>query len=147
MYLFIDKGHSQAPLSKMSLPGWGAGDIIALSKLAIQVHTCYKDAPQTYRHITEEVKSLEIIINKAVQHFESTSLSMNARQEGQEILKSCASVLLDLNALILKYNSLASANKRHQVFKKIKLGAEDITTLRARLTSNTCLLNAFIQRF
>lgn len=122
------------------------GDFLAISKLAIQVRASYKDAPQNYRQISEEVKSLEIIINKAVQHFESNTLSADDRQEGQEVLKSCASVLLDLNALVLKYNSLASAKKR-QVFKKIKLGGEDITTLRARLTSNTGLLNAFIQRF
>ena len=122
------------------------GDILAISKLAIQVHTFYKDAPQNYRQISEEVKSLEIIINQAAQHFASTTLSNNDRQEGQEILKGCESVLLDLNSIVEKYSSLASVNKR-QVFKKIKLGAEDITTLRARLTSNTGLLNSFIQGF
>ena len=44
-----------------------------------------------------------------------------------------------------KYNALASSNTS-QVFKRIKLGTEDIVTLRARLTSNTILLNSFVQR-
>ena len=130
----------------MSLLGWGVGDIIAISRLAIKVHSFYKDAPKNYRHISEEVKSLEIIINKAAQHFEGTTLSDNDRQEGQEVLKGCESVLLDLSALVEKYNSLASTNKR-QVLKKVKFGAEEITALRARLASNTGLLNGFIQRF
>ena len=126
--------------------GFGFGDIIAISRLALQVHTAYKDAPKNYRHISEEVKSLEIIINKAVQYSGSTTLIDNNQQLGQEALKGCQSVLEDLNSLIEKYNSLASANKR-QVFKKVKLGSEDIATLRARLISNTGLLNSFIQRF
>lgn len=62
------------------------------------------------------------------------------------MLKGCQSILEDLNSLIEKYNSIASSSK-HQVFKKVKLGSEDIATLRARLISNTGLLNGFIQRF
>ena len=87
-----------------------------------------------------------MIINKAIRHFESTSLSDNNRKEGQVVLKSCQNVLEDLNSLIEKYNSLASANTS-QILKRVKLGTEDITTLRVRLISNTGLLNGFIQRY
>ena len=110
------------------------------------MYSAYKDAPSNYKHISKEVKSLEITINKAVQHFGNTTFSDNNRQLGQEALEGCQSVLEDLNSLIEKYNSLASTNKR-QVFKKVKLGTEDIATLRARLMSNTISLNGFIQRF
>ena len=131
----------------MAAIGWGVGDIIAISQLALKVHSAYKDAPRSYRHISEEAKSLQIIINKAVKHFDSTTLSGNDLQEGQEVLKGCQSVLEDLNSLIEEYNSLVSVNKR-QFFKKVKLGTtEDIVILRGRLISNTVLLNGFIQRF
>ena len=126
--------------------GLGMGDIIAISKLAVKVYIAYKDAPNEYKHVTEEVKSLHIMVKKAAQHFESTTLDDNARQDGQEILKGCQSVLGDLNTLIKKYNSLASANPG-QVFHRIRLGTEDIATLRARLTSNALLLSSFIRRF
>ena len=128
--------------------GWGVGDIIAISRLALKVHSAYEDAPENYRHISEreEVRSLQIMINKAVKHFESTALSDNDRQEGQEILKGCQSVLEDLESLIEEYKSLPSANTS-QVFKRLKLGAEDIPTLRVRLISNSGLLNGFIHRF
>lgn len=86
--------------------GWSVGDIIAISRLAAKVYTAYKDAPDDYRHISDEVKSLQIIIDKAAQHFESTTLSTNNRQEGQEVLKGCQNVLEDLNSLIEKYKGL-----------------------------------------
>ena len=126
--------------------GWAVSDIMAISNLAIKVFTAYKDAPSHYKNIAEEVKSLQIIINKAAQHFQSTTLSDKDRQEGQEVLKGCKSILGDLNSLIEKYNSLASAGVG-QVFERVKLGTEDIATLRARLTSNATLLSSFIRRF
>ena len=127
--------------------GYGVGDIMAVSRLALKVYTAYKDAPDDYRNIADEVKSLHIIINKAARHFESTALSNTIQQEGKEVLEGCQNVFKDLDALIEKYNALAPANANtSQVFRRIKLGTEDIVTLRARLTSNTILLNSFIQR-
>ena len=124
----------------------GVGDIIAISQLAVKVYAAYKDAPKNYQHISEEVMSLQILINKAIQCFESTDLSGSDQQLGQGVLKGCQSVLEDLSSLIEKYNSLTSANSS-QALKRVKLGTEDIATLRARLISNTGLLNGFIQRF
>ena len=125
--------------------GFGVGDIMAISELALKVYTAYKDAPDDYRNIADEVKSLHIIIEETAQHFKSTTLSDKKQQGGKEVLEGCQNVLKDLDALIEKYNALASSNTS-QVFQRIKLGTEDIVTLRARLTSNTTLLNSFIQR-
>ena len=120
---------------------------MAVSRLAPKVYTAYKDAPDDYRNIADEVNSLHIIINEATQHFESTTLSNKKQQGGTKILEGCQNVLKDLDALIEKYNALAPANANtSQVFRRIRLGTEDIVTLRARLTSNTTLLNSFIQR-
>ena len=131
----------------MSMFGWGVGDIATISALVAKVCIAYKSAPDNYRNISEEVRSLQILINRAVRHGgETTTLSDDDRKEGQEVLKGCQSILEDLNSLIEKYNSLSSANTG-QVFTKIKLGTEDIGTLRLRLISNTLLLNTFIQRF
>ena len=126
--------------------GWGVGDILSISQLAVTVYTAYQDAPSNYKNIVKEVKSLQTIIDKAAKHFDSTSLSDSDRQDGQEVLKGCQSVLEDLNSLINKYNRLASTSER-QVFKRVKLGIEDIGTLKARLKSNAVLLSGFIRRF
>ena len=126
--------------------GWGVGDIITISELAVKVYTAYKDAPDNYRNISEEVVGLRVLIDEAEQHFESTAISGDDRQNGEKTLKSCRSVLEDLNSLIEKYKSLASTNNS-LAFKRVKLGSEDIATLRARLTSNATLLSNFIRRF
>ena len=122
--------------------GWGVGDIMAISRLAMKVHEAYKDAPDEYRQLSEEVSSLQIIIDQAVQHFQSTTLNDTDRRLGQKVLKGCQSVLEDLNSFINKY----MAAKTRQVFKRVILGSDDIGTLRARLISNIGLLNRFIQR-
>ena len=129
----------------MSL-GYSVGDFIAISQLAIKVYTAYKDAPDIYGNISDEVAGLQVLIDKVEQQFKSTTISSNDRHNGQKILKGCQSVLEDLNSLIEKYKSLASTNKR-LFFKRVKLGMEDITTLRSRLISNTTLLSSFIRRF
>ena len=126
-------------------PGYGAGDIIAVSQLVSTVYAAYKNAPKDYRDICGEVKLLKMKINKAIPHIQGTTLSDDDRQEGQEILTSCQSVLEDLNSLIEKY-SLASA-KSGQIVKKVQFGTEDIAALRGRLSLNIGLLDSFIQRF
>ena len=127
-------------------PGYSAGDIIVVSQLIAKVYAAYKHAPKDYRDICGEVKLLEIRINKAIPYIQGTTLSDDDRQEGQEVLRSCQGVLEDLNSLIEKYNSLASA-KSGQIVKKVQFGAEDIAALRARLILHIGSVNGFIQRF
>ena len=127
--------------------GGGVGDFIAISKLAGKVYTAYKDAPDHYKHVAGEVKSLRTLISRAAGHLKSAALSDNDRKEGREALEGCQGVLEDLNSHIIdKYKGLALTHRR-MVFKRVKLGTEDIATLRARLTSSTTLLGSFIRRF
>ena len=122
------------------------GDILTISQLAVRVVTAYKDAPDDYRHISEEVEAFQVLIDGVEQYLKCTAISSDDLQKSQKVLKSCQSVLEDLNSLIEKYKSLASTN-RSLVFQRVKLGTEDIVTLRLRLISNTGLLNGFFQRF
>ena len=113
---------------------------MAVSRLALKVYTAYKDTPDDYRNIADEVNSLQIII-EAARHFEGTTLSKKKQQGGKKLLEGCQYILKDLDALIEKYNGLAAAN----TIRRIKLGTE-IVILRARLILNTTLLNNFMQR-
>lgn len=123
--------------------GWGVDNINDILALAVRVNTAYKNAPNKYTHIAEEVNSLQI--GKAAQHFGGTTLSDDVRRDGKEILEGCRGVLENLDSLLEKYQHLASTNPG-EVFKKVQLGIEDITTLRARLKLHTKKLNDFIQR-
>lgn len=116
-------------------------------QLAEKVCIAYKDAPSNYKHIAQEVKSLQAIIERTAQHLQSTSLSDNNRQDGEQILKGCKSVLEELNSHIEKNNRSASTNKKF-VIKRVKHDKDiDIAMLRAKLTLNATLLSDFIRRF
>ena len=119
-------------------------DMIAISGLAVRVYIDYKNASD-YKHISEDIAALQVLIDKFAQHFKSSpTISDDDRHDGQRILKGCQSVLEDLNAFIEKYNRLASINKS-LVLNRIKLGKNDIKVLHVRLISNTSLLNGFFR--
>ena len=126
--------------------GYGVGDFIAISGLAARVYTAYKDAPDDCKYISEEVATLQILIDKVAQHFKSSTLSSDTCHHGQKVLQGCQRVLQDLYSLIEKHRRLAS-NVKGLVLTGVKLGKEDITTLQVRLISNTGLLNGFVRRF
>lgn len=139
-YLFIDHRIPTSNYLMASMCGWSMGDIIAISRLAANVYAVYKDAPNDYRHISEEVMSFQIILDTAVQHFESVTFSDNDLQLGQKILKDCQCVLEGLNSLVEKCPSVNTP----QALTRVK---QDITTFKAGLVSNTSLLGNFVQRF
>ena len=128
----------------------GVGDILELSRLAWDVYTmftAYKDAPEDFRNISDEIKSLHIIVDRNKHKFQDKALNSDEQVQLQEILQGCTNVLRDLDKLRTKYMSLGSAQgSSSQAIDRIKLTQENITELRARLTSNTMLLNTFIAR-
>ena len=58
------------------------------------------------------------------------------------INEGCEKVLVDLQTLVEKYESLGTQSKR--TWDRMKWGKEDLAEIRARLTSNVSLLTAFI---
>ena len=120
-------------------------DIIAITGLAAKVSIAYKDASDDYKHISEEVAALKLLVERVAPHFQGTTISQEDYHYGERVLKGCQSVLEDLNSFIRKYERLASINKR-LVLNRVKLGKEDITALEVQLVSNTVLLNGFVRR-
>ena len=120
-------------------------DIIAITGLAVRVSIAYKDASHDYRHISEEVASLKLLIDRVAPHFRSNTISREDCHYGEKVLRGCQSVLEDLDSFIRKYERLASMNKR-LVLNRVKLGKVDITALQVQLVSNVVLLNGFIRK-
>ena len=159
--ILLQRSHTRQLYYHSPAMSFGYGvDVMAISRLAFKVYTTCKDAPDDYRDILDEVKSLHIIIDNAAQYFKSTTFRDDKRQEGQEVLRGCLNLLKDLDSLIAKYNSLAppstspsTGTSTRKAFQRVRLGIslvvgiEHIAELRARLTSNTTLLSSFIQRF
>ena len=120
-------------------------DIIAIAGLAARVSRDYKDAPAEYRHISEEVAALKLLVEKVAPHFKSTTISQEDYNYGERVLRDCQSVLEGLNSFFGRYTKLFSINRR-LTFEGAKLGKDDIASLQVRLVSSTVLLNGFLRR-
>ena len=126
---------------------FGVGDFLAVSKLALDVYTAYKDAPEDFTNISGEIESLHIIVNRCEDKFQGKPLNSEERVQLWRILQGCTNVLNDLDKLYIKYMSLGSAQgSSSRATDRIQWSQENIAELRARLTSNTTLLSAFIAR-
>lgn len=120
------------------------GNFIALSGLAMKVHTDYKNILHDYRQISEEALALHVLSGKAAQHLKGTAISSDDQCYGRKVLRGCQDVLEELNSLVERYKSLAAINER---LAKVKLSKGGIIVLQERLISDTVLLNGFIRRF
>ena len=121
-------------------------DTIVVSGLAVRVHIAYKDAPNGYKHISEDVAALQALIDKVARHLKSTNIRSEDHPYGQKLWNSCQTVLEDLNSFIEKYKRLAGINKGY-IFGTVRLGGKDITALHSQLISETVLLKGFVRRF
>ena len=141
---------SKTPITLDMSFGFGVGDFLAVTKLAWEVYTAYKDykeAPDDFRNISDEIKSLHIIVDRHKDEFLNTTLNPDEAAQLREILQGCTNVLEDLDRLRIKYMSLGSApGSSSQAIDRIKWSQENIAELRARLSSNTVLLTSFTAR-
>jgi len=126
------------------------GDFLGLATLAWTVYNGYKDAPGDFKDLSDEIKSLHNIVNSGIlkAKFRDPNLTSEDRESLQETLQGCENVLKDLDNLLTKYKRLESPQGSSlRALDRVRWGQEDIVKLRARLTSNTTLLNTCITRY
>src|SRR5436190_5435163 len=123
--------------------GYSITDFITLGQLAWKVYKSCKNAPQSFKDVSQEVLSLSAVLREAEEAFSGQPLSTRTQEGLKTVGDGCHSVLGDLQCLLDRYESLDSQAKR--TWDRIGWCSNDITELRARLTSNTSLLAAFIR--
>ncbi|KAG4440044.1 hypothetical protein IFR05_004494 [Cadophora sp. M221] len=122
--------------------GFGVGDFIAVGKLAWSVYKSCKDAPESFSNISTEVLSLHAVLKEVEEALADEPLTESKQRSLATVGNGCHGVLSDLQALVVKYESLGSQSRR--TWDRMRWGSNDIAELRARLTSNTMLLTAFL---
>lgn len=123
--------------------GYSIGDAVAGGQLAWTVYKSCRDAPESFKNISLEVLSLHAVL-KEIEETLSEHPPPASKQDGlAAVTAGCSSVLQDLQALVQKHESLASKSKH--TWDRVKWGSNDIAELRARLTSNTVLLTAYMR--
>ena len=146
----IEDFHGNTSVDRMNF-GFGVGDILTVATLARDVYKAYKDAPSDFKNISDEIKSLHIILDSdnLKARLQDPNLNRNPEEPKklQEILQGCTNVLEDLDKLLIKYKSLGSLQESSKALDRVKWGQEAVAELRARLTSNTTLLNTFVTKY
>jgi hypothetical protein len=120
--------------------GYSIGDITALGKLAWTVYKSCRDAPESFKNVSQEAMSLQSLL---MEKLSVETLSPTSQARLKTIGDGCRNVLEELQSLVDKYESLGTQSKR--TWDRMKWAHNDIAELRSRLSSNTILLSAFIR--
>jgi hypothetical protein len=122
---------------------FGAGDGITLSRLAWDTWKSYKDAPQSFQNISQEVLTMHAVIRDAEELLGGTELTPSRQDSIRTAKDGCDCLLKDLQKYLKKYESLGTNSKRS--WERFKWGEDDIQRYRMRLISNTTMLASCIR--
>ncbi|KAK2805129.1 hypothetical protein FQN50_006374 [Emmonsiellopsis sp. PD_5] len=136
--------------------GYSITDLISLTTLSWSLYKSCKSAPASFASLSSDVLSLHAVLKEAEetlfpqqydspkekQRHHSTSLSPTAQENLRTITDGCHAVLVDLQLLLDRYESIG--RKRSNAWERVKWGSEDLAELRSRLMTNVSMLNTFI---
>lgn len=122
--------------------GFAVGDFVVLGQLAWKVYRTCKDAPESFKNISQEVSSLHLVLKEVEETYSGATLSANQQSRLRNIGNGCRAVLEDLQGIIDRYNSLGRSKR---TWDRLGWGSNDIAELRSRLVSNTTFLTAFMK--
>jgi hypothetical protein len=124
--------------------GFGVSDFVTLSTLAWEIYKLCNDSPESFKNISQEVLALQAVLKQVDEILEDHPPSQLEGRRLATILIGCHDVLNDLQSLVLKNKSLGL--KASRTLDRLRWYSAPIAELRARLTSNITLLNAYLRQ-
>ncbi|KAI6767694.1 hypothetical protein HG530_005703 [Fusarium avenaceum] len=124
--------------------GFSVGDIIAVVTLASKIRKDFKGAPKQFNSISEDIRSLSVVIQDAHANFDQ--LAEHQITNFGQILTTCHNLLKELENIMSKWSVISKPRKGKAVqrlWKRLRWEPEEIVHLRAQITSNVVLLNAY----
>ena len=100
---------------------FGISDFIAVLTLVNKIRKRFVDAPEQFRAISDEVKSLTSVLRNLEDSDAENDIELSERQRSdlQEHLKECKNVFEDLDSMLDKYVDLDSS-KHSGTFRKTR---------------------------
>ncbi|KAF2183576.1 hypothetical protein K469DRAFT_690028 [Zopfia rhizophila CBS 207.26] len=133
--------------------GYSAGDILKALELANEIRTRFVDAPDQFKAISDEVRSLSIVLDDIKVVLPQRDLTSEQRKELVSIIVGCYNILNTLNKTLEKYQELDPDLQNcdpksfrftvRRGWKRLRWKPDDVKELRSRVISNTSLLNGF----
>ena len=130
--------------------GYSVSDLIIVVQLANKVRRRFVNSPAQFQAISDEVKCLSNLLRDLDDIVRDRSLTQKQVVDLKDNLHACKNLLNDLDVTLVKYQILdknAATNlggKSRRMWKRLRWEPVDVKELRARLASNTSLLNAFL---
>jgi hypothetical protein len=124
--------------------GFGVGDFIAVSSLAVSLHRSFKGAPREFQETSRQLESLHIVLaDLNLQSKEPESLLNRQGPMRESELKSIGKNLKDT------MEELEDIHERYQRMGRIswarfEFGQKDLAAIRGKLTLQIAAFNAFM---
>ncbi|KAK2794086.1 hypothetical protein FQN52_009168 [Onygenales sp. PD_12] len=133
--------------------GFSVGDFIAVTTLIHKIRKDFVGAPSQFRDISDEVRSLSIVLQDVGILVEGDDPNSQHAEELEHIANGCRDVLETLETTLDKYAELQSVPEKavngnigrrmKRAWKKLKWEPDDIRDLRSRIVLNLTLLKSF----
>jgi hypothetical protein len=124
--------------------GYSVGDVLAIIALANKIRKDFVGAPEQFDSIHQDVRSLSIVIQDAYANVDEMPEEHAANFS--QILASCQALLHKLEGLMSKWSVISDPRKgkgMQRLWKRLRWEPDEISDLRAQITSKIMLLNAF----
>jgi ankyrin repeat protein len=124
--------------------GFGVGDFITVSGLALKLYNNFKDAPGELSEVGRQLQSFHIAV---------ANLADQAKDESSPLNQIATAQRLELNALCENVRTtmteLEDLHQKHQGMKRIsmsrfKLGVKNLAPIRGKLTTQILAVNTFV---
>ncbi|KAK2788055.1 hypothetical protein FQN51_003050 [Onygenales sp. PD_10] len=135
----------------MAAFGYSVGDVIAVIRLANEVRQRFIDAPEQFAAISDEVRSLSILLQDIDIFLPKRELAEDQQRELNDIAKGCRNVLEQLDKWLDEHAILASnaeglRERSRQALKRLSWDPDVMRDFRSRIASNIGLLNTFYNK-
>ncbi|KAI1387916.1 ankyrin repeat-containing domain protein [Hypoxylon trugodes] len=129
--------------------GIGIGDGITVLKLVNDIRKQFVGAPDQFKNISDEVRSLGIVLQDVDVNVAECELNSQQLSSLREIVDGCQCVLEKLRQTLDKYSEFdlndGNTSKRvRRIWKRFKWDSKEIDELRGRITANISLLHTFL---
>ncbi|KAK2800833.1 hypothetical protein FQN50_007974 [Emmonsiellopsis sp. PD_5] len=135
----------------MATFGYSVGDLIAVIRLANEVRQRFIDAPEQFAAISDEVRSLSIVLQDIDIVLPKRDLAVNQKRDLNDIAKGCHNVLKQLDKwlderAILASNAGGLRDRSRKALKRLSWDPVAMRDFRARIASNIGLLTIFYNK-
>ncbi|KAM0296146.1 hypothetical protein ACHAPM_010402 [Fusarium culmorum] len=124
--------------------GYSVGDVLAIIALANKIRKDFMGAPEQFKSINQDVRSLSIVIQDAYANLDHMSEGHAANFN--EIIDTCQTLLHKLESMMGKWSVISDTSKNktaRRLWKRLRWEPDEISDLRTQITSKITLLNAF----